>query len=230
MTFTTDTQTHVPALQAVSFDLYRDIHKGIRAELFAVTHEAGRLDPACDADRADLARHVRSVVDLLVTHAEHEDAHIQPIVEKELPDLAERIARDHEAFDTRILELACLAEAASGERFDSHAVYLELASFTSLYLAHQDFEERIVMPTLDSLLGLEGLLPVHGAIVASIPPDEMARALASMLPAMNVDDRTELLGGMKANAPAEVFAGVWSLAGSVLTTDERDAVARRLDV
>ncbi len=41
----------------------------------------------------------------------------------------------------------------------------------------------------------------------------MAASLAIMLPAMNNDDRTELLGGMQAGAPPEVFAGVWSLAG-----------------
>ena len=228
MTFTTDTQTNVPALQPVTFDLYRDIHKGIRAELFAVTHEAGRVDPSCAADRADLARHVRSVVDLLVKHAEHEDAHVQPIIERELPDLAERIAADHESFDTRIVEIACLAEVVTSNRFDSHEVYIELASFVSSYLAHQDLEERVVMPALDALLGIDGLLAVHGAIIGSIPPDEMARTLAVMLPAMNVDDRTDLLGGMKAGAPAEVFAAVWSLAGSVLTTAERDAVAHRL--
>ena len=33
------------ALETVTFDIYRDIHKGIRAELFAVTHAAGRVDP-----------------------------------------------------------------------------------------------------------------------------------------------------------------------------------------
>ena len=53
-------------------------------------------------------------------------------------------------------------------------------------------------------------------------------SLPLMLPAMNVDDRVELLGGMRANAPAEVFAGVWSLAGSVLAPADRAAVAARL--
>ena len=56
----------------------------------------------------------------------------------------------------------------------------------------------------------------------------MAQSLALMLPAMNIDDRTELLGGMRAGAPAEVFDGVWSLAGSVLDADDLAALARRL--
>ena len=32
----------------VATHLYRDVHKGIRAELFAVTGQAGRIDPVSD--------------------------------------------------------------------------------------------------------------------------------------------------------------------------------------
>jgi hypothetical protein len=51
-----------------------------------------------------------------------------------------------------------------------------------------------------------------------------------MLPAMNIDDRTALLGGMRAGAPAEVFEGVWALAGSVLPFEDHRDLARRLDL
>jgi hypothetical protein len=71
---------------------------------------------------------------------------------------------------------------------------------------------------------------MHHALVSSIPPQEMASFLAIMIPAMNVDDRTELLGGMRAGAPAEVFAGVWGLAGTVLDTPDLTALASRLDL
>jgi hypothetical protein len=56
----------------------------------------------------------------------------------------------------------------------------------------------------------------------------MARFLALMLPAMNLDDRAEMLGGMRAEAPPEVFEGVWGLAGSVLDLGDRAALAARL--
>ena len=52
--------------------------------------------------------------------------------------------------------------------------------------------------------------------------------LAVMLPAMNVDDASEMLGGMQAGAPAEVFAGVWTLALSVLDRPKAAAIATRL--
>jgi hypothetical protein len=105
---------------------------------------------------------------------------------------------------------------------------LGLASFTSAYLEHQDVEERVVMPALETAIGVESMVAIHQAIVGSIPPDQMAQSLAVMLPAMNVDGRATLLGGIQAGAPAPVFEGVWGLARSVLAPADQAAVAVRL--
>ena len=221
------------ALVPVVHDLYRDIHKGIRAELFAVTAEAGRLDPADRLDRAALATHVVDVVSLLVSHAQHEDGAVQPVLVTELPALAERVEYEHQALEAWMERLEAMATdaatAADGDaRHPIHQTYLELGAFTSAYLAHQDIEERVIMPALAAAVGPEAVMAIQGAIISAIPPQEMATSLALMLPAMNVDNRTELLGGMQANAPAEVFAGVWGLAGSVLDPGDHAAVAARL--
>ena len=233
MTIIDPTTTTTP-LRLVAVDLYRDIHKGIRSELFSVTETAGALDPSDAGDRVALAGHLRRVVELLVSHAEHEDGHIQPALERHLPALAEQIEADHHRLEARILDLAAMADEAvaapGNSRWHAHRLYLELASFTSTYLAHQDLEERVVMPSLEDVIGPEAALGIHVAIVGSIPPEDMAKSLAVMLPAMNVDDRTELLGGVKASAPAEVFAGVWNLAGSVLDPRDIESLATRLGV
>src|SRR5689334_3923787 len=139
--------------EPVTFNTYRDIHTGIRAELFALTASAGNLDPYDRASRADLARHVQSVLALLVSHAEHEDAVVQPVLEAELPGLAAQIATDHPHIEAQIEEIRDLAVATvdapdADLRDDVFRVYMELASFTSAYLTHQDFEERDVMPAL----------------------------------------------------------------------------------
>ena len=171
-------------LAPVTLDLYRDIHKGIRSELFAVTTEAGSLDPSQGIARAGLAAHVRDVVSLLVGHAEHEDAVIQPVLERELPDLAARIEVDHETLEGRMDDLIVMAEEAAAldardPGFRVHRVYLALASFTSAYLDHQDIEERVVMPALESAVGVEAVVGIHQAILAAIPPEEMGRGSRS---------------------------------------------------
>jgi hypothetical protein len=99
-----------------------------------------------------------------------------------------------------------------------------------VYLEHQDVEARIVMPALEAAVGPDAVFQIHGAIVESIPPDEMAASLAIMLPAMNVDGRTELLGGIQANAPVEVFQGIWGLAASVVAPMDLSAVGVRLGI
>ncbi len=225
---TTTTDFHL-----VAVDLYRDIHKGIRAELFGTTLDAGRVDPADRAGRARLATRVDDLVYLLVTHAHHEDTSVQPAIEAHLPALAERIETDHLRLETRLAGLRELAAVSVdgdpiAQRTSAHHLYLELASFTGAYLEHQDVEERAVMPDLEAIIGVEAALEIHLGIIASIPPEDMAMSLALMLPAMNIDERAELLGGMRAGAPPEVFAGVWGLAGSVLTPADHVALGHRL--
>ena len=227
----TDTNTTAP-LRLVAVDLYRDIHKGIRSELFAVTEQAGRVDPGDRADKAGLSAHLHDLVELLVSHAEHEDGHIQPVLERHLPSLAEQVVADHERLEARIELLAeqgaALVEGPGNARWNAHRLYVDLASFTSTYLAHQDLEERVIMPSLEDVIGAEAGLAIHHAIVGSIPPEELAKSLAIMIPAMNIEDRCELLGGMQAGAPAEVFQGVWGLVSSVLDVRDLEALAARL--
>lgn len=221
--------------EPIVVDLYRDIHKGLRAELFAVTAEAGRLDPADVTGRAALAAQVRGVVEVLVQHADHEDTHVAPTLEAELPVLAERIADDHAVIEARMDQLVDLADEAVASAADAgrpavHRLYLELATFTAEYLLHQDVEERLVMPAPQAAAGPEVCAEIEHAIIASIPPEDMARSLAFMLPAMDLDDRAELLGGMQAGAPAEVFTQVWGLAGSVLEPVDLRALGARLGI
>jgi hypothetical protein len=228
-------QAPVPAFETVTFDLYRDIHKGIRSELFGVTLSAGNTNPADCAARTELASRVGRLADLLESHAAHEDRVVQPAIERYLPDVAEVIEHDHASFAVRVSDLVAIAATVAdvsgpAARTRLHQLYLGMASFTSVYLAHQDIEERVVMPMLEREIGVEAVIAMHGAIVGAIPPDEMARTQALMFPAMNVDDRTDVLGGIQHTAPAEVFAGVWSLAGSVVPAAEHAQVGARLGV
>lgn len=214
-------------------DLYKDIHKGIRAELFAITSSAGSIDSSIRLDRIAIADHIASVGSVLASHAHHEDLVIDPVLAEYHPVLAERITADHDVLEARFDALVDLARTAvdavvRDQRRLVHLLHLDLSGFTSGYLAHQYLEERVVMPALESSIGPAEVLELHQAIVGSIPPDEMGRSLAVMLPAMNVDDRVELLSGIRAGAPADAFAAVLDLAESVLSGPDASALTARM--
>ena len=223
-------------LPVVACDLYRDIHKGIRSELFAVTSTAGSLDPADDCGRLALADHVRAVGGVLESHREHEDAGVLPAMTEYLPDFAEHIEEEHPLLEARFAEIVELAGAAAGaseateQRMLGHNLYLELSDYTSVYLEHQLIEERVIMPALEQAAGVDAVVGMHVAIVSSIPPEQLAQSLAFMLPAMNLDDRAEMLGGIQASAPPQMFAEVMNLAGSVLLPADFAALAKRLGI
>ena len=219
----------------VPFDLYRDIHKAIRVAMFDAVVEAGALDPRDCAARIAHAKRVHDLVEFLVLHAEHEDRHMEAAIQQVLPDHAVAIAAEHVALEERMADLLELADLAfEADRDDAtaavHDLYLELASFVSAYLAHQEVEERVVMPALWNAFGFEPLVAIHQAILQSIAPDDMAKSLSKMLPAMNIDGRAEMLGGIRATAPAPAFAGVCALAQQVLTPADFASLSRRLQL
>lgn len=229
------TVTPAPEIDAMTVDIYRDIHKGIRAELFSVTGEAGRIDPGSATARAGLAAHLRQVVEVLEDHAGHEDAAIQPVLSEHLPELFSKIEADHDVLGRRAARLAALADEADGSRSQTarasvRHLYLELAAFTGAYLTHQDIEETRVLPSLVTAVGPEAVRGIHVAILAAIPPDQKARSLAFMLPAMNIDNRAEMLGEMRATAPLPAFEGALGLAAAVLPPGDYAALAERLGV
>jgi hypothetical protein len=240
MTITT-TPTTTPliaetaALDTVTFDIYRNIHKGIRNGLFSVTLAAGEVDPHDPAGVRAVADRWTDLVTVLVAHAEHEDEFVQPVIERFAPAYAAEIAEAHPRLEAQMAELEVLADRASDACPDQvrvlvHRFYLGLASFTAQYLQHQEFEEFEVMVMLSQHLSFDELLAVDNAIVASIDPEMMAKSATLMLPAMNIDDQTELYAGARQGVPPEVFQGMLMLGESVLEPVRYRALCDRLGI
>jgi len=232
---TTPLIAETAALETVTFDIYRNIHKGIRHGLFSVTLAAGEVDPHDQPGVQAVAQRWSDLVAVLVAHAEHEDDFVQPEIARFAPAYADEIAEAHPRLEAQMAELEILADRAAEScpeqaRILTHRLYLGLASFTAEYLQHQEFEEFEVMVMLSQHLTFDELLTIDNAIVASIEPDMMAASAALMLPAMNIEDQTELYEGARMGVPAEVFDGMLMLAQSVLEPVRYQALTQRLGV
>jgi hypothetical protein len=197
-----------------------------------VTIETGRLD-VTDADRVEaVLAGITDLFDLLHLHHHHEDVFVQPLIEAHAPDLAMIVTAQHIDVDDGINHLARLGQnlatvAQPGRANAAHRLYLDLTRLTSAYLTHQLVEETEVMPRLRAAVPSEKLLQLDMELRASVPPPVMADVMAFMLPAMNVEERVDMLTGMSM-APPPVFAVLRRAAKDALPTADWTVIAGRL--
>lgn len=214
------------------YDFYREIHKGIRYAMHQVTIETGRVNVA-DADHVEsVLAGVTDLFDLLHLHHHHEDVFVQPLIEAHAPDLAMIVNAQHVDIEDGITHLGRLCQnlasvAQSGRAHAAHRLYLDLTRLTAAYLPHQLVEETEVMPRLRAAVPNEKLLQLDMELRASVPPPVMADVMAFMLPAMNVEERVDMLSGMSM-APPQVFAVLRRAAKNALPSADWAVIADRI--
>jgi hypothetical protein len=217
----------------VPWDLYREIHKAMRYALFGVTTLAGQTDPADTAALRRLSDEWRQVAFVLCGHHEHEDRWCDPLIQRHAPALREALEDAHRRSAAAIEHLqrsaARLAESDAVLRGALlRSFYLDLSDFTADYLRHLRDEEERVMPALNAAMSNEELAQVTASIRGSVAPRDMCVYIRYMAPAMNHAERVDMLGGMHAAAPPEIFEMFRNAAQAALAPGEYDAVASKV--
>jgi uncharacterized protein (DUF1330 family) len=220
-------------LADVAFDLYRDVHKGIRHGLFHATEQAGLVDPLDDIALSEQRTRIESLLHLLDVHAAHEDEYLGPVIEQHLPVLAAQLRREHAHLDERTVEIrrqltALDCSSRRDRRIGQHRLYLTLSEFTSAYLQHQTTEEVEVLPALNRAAALDELIEANAVLVGAISPDDLDGYMRLIVPAANPLDLTELYGAMRAGTPDDAFASLLDLARDGLDQHAYDRLANDL--
>ena len=221
--------------QVQRLDLYAGIHKALRLFLTDTLVKVGQTDAADAAHVRDTLAQVRTLLAGMRQHLQHENDFLHPALERARPGASGQITDEHMAHLDAIDELQDLtgmAQAADGEARATAVgrLYRALALFVAENLAHMHYEETEHTAVLWAHYTDAQLLELHGALIASIPPDEMTQTLYWMLPALAAHERLALLSELRPHAPAPVFDAVLGLARSRLTPTDWGKLARGLDV
>jgi hypothetical protein len=213
-------------------NLYGDVHKGLRRELFNLVQDCGRADPENEGEVAAIADRLATLRGFLHEHAEHEERWVEPLLRRHAPKLAGELAAAHVSLHEELARTEQLfgqwRTALSADRaLAGDEAYAALSAFVAHYAAHMAREEAEAMPALQSAMSDPEILEVGASLRASIPPPRMGQFLAFILPALNVTERTRMFQAMKAAAPPEAVAGVGKLAAAVLSPAEWTAVRTR---
>jgi len=198
------------------FNIYLQIHKGVRTALATVLLQVGRTDPNDEAEIAETLAAVRDLLTFLREHLQHEDEWIHPALEARRPGSSHGTRDDHAHHDEALAALASTQRAvqrcAPAERATALLrLYRQLALFVAENLEHMHMEETDNHAALASSYSDDELRELDRRLVASIPPASLMTALRWMLPGMTAPDRAALLGGLRAAAPADMVDAVLAM-------------------
>lgn len=209
---TTRTATPAAAAEAgVRYDIYRPIHKALRAFFCDTLVRIGRMDPLDAADRDEALAQLDALLELCESHVRHENGHVHTAIEARVPAGSARIAGEHvehlEAIAALRVDAAALVEAGGAAQADriQHRLYRHLALFVAENFEHMNVEETAHNALLWQHYGDAEILAIDLRLRATVEPPTMMRVLHWMLPALPPVERAALAGELRAGLPPPVF-------------------------
>jgi hypothetical protein len=235
MKIDTEELRQVAAAAPVRFDMYTTIHKALRAFMADTLLAVGRMDVADDLEFAQVTQRVLELLDFCTSHLTHENEYVHSAMEARAPGASEAIAHEHVEHEQHIAQLAQAVSRLRACEPQQRAMaalglYRELSLFVAQNFQHMHVEETAHNAVLWARYTDAELGALHGRLVGSIPPAKMMMVARWMVPFMNPAERTGMLAGIRANAPAPAFQAVLDTVRSHLTEQEWAKLMRSLDL
>jgi hypothetical protein len=198
---------------APRFDLYRRIHKALRAFMGETMVLVGQLDSYDTEQVAAAMTQVRSMAVFCEAHLAHEDTFVHPAMDKGGTTASQPTADEHVHHVSACRQIEAMAAAVRGAAASLRPALIDelyhgIALFMAESLVHMHAEETENNALLWQLHDDQALIAIEHAIVDSLEPDEKMLSLRWMLPAMNPTERLMMLSNARMGMPSEVFEGM----------------------
>jgi len=218
-------------------DLYSSIHKGQRSRFFKIAMTAGTIDYNDQKALEKFHEELRAFNEEMRVHASLEEKFIHPLLSNRVPGGARRLEEDHRTMHQKFDDLVANFEAAMSRSIDFEKrneaaleFYLCWNRFIAFYFSHIDFEEESVQPTLWKLCTNKELGNQFKLILADQTPKELMENLGMMFPAMNLNERTQILTMGRVSMPPEAFQAVLKVVEHSLSIEDWIALKTKLNL
>jgi hypothetical protein len=211
-------------------DIYAFIHKGLRAFMAHTLVRSGRLDVHDAAEVAEVSEELRALLTICRHHLDNENTYVHRAIAERQPGACDRIAHEHVEHEAAIAALEGMIDALPGDAAALRRLYLRLSVFVAENFEHMQREETQMNAALWATHSDQEIMAIEQRIIASHQPQEMQLALRWMLPHLSPEERSAMLSGMRANAPAEAFAGVLGLIRPLLGGRDWRKLSQALDL
>jgi hypothetical protein len=205
-----------------SFDLYGDVHRGLRSAHANLMLRLGSTSPGNREQAEHLLAELRSFLALCTVHLKLEDRHYHPALERRRSGSSAAIAGAHAQHYAALVALQELLDAAGTDPARWRGLYLAYAAFVAEDLLHMGEEETVMQPRFEELYSAAELRQLNEELVADIGPADKLSFLRIMIPAATRERRRAILGPIRAALPPAPFVGILAALRPVLSDADFD--------
>jgi hypothetical protein len=226
-------------------NLFRPIHKGIRAMLYGL---GGRMQSIDFADSDDGTRFVAElrhelgdslsncILCLLRYHSRHEEKDLFSAVRVHDPDVVDLVMKEHADVSRRVRDVGKTCEQFLALRSPERRLELgdrltqEVNDLFVAYLAHLNNEEALLVPVMWQWFSDAQLRAMRAQFYDSLPLPLFETWMRWTLPAMNLPELVVLFKGLRKD-PGTARLDVWMRVGQAALGPERwNSLRERADL
>ncbi len=205
---------------AVPLDAIRAIHNAFRKDMTAI--DSAAYNAARGRGSLDLVLNRYTFFnEVLVWHADGEEASVFPALEKVAPLVAEAYERDHRGLDSLFDSLDKAVDAS-----DTLAIARATAAFDFHLGIHLDKEEAHLYRIFNERVSLPNQGTIIGEMAQKIPQERFPEVVAWLYPLIGPDDRENMTRIWQQALPEPAFAGVTKLIQAAIGDDWAELTRR----
>jgi Hemerythrin HHE cation binding domain len=205
------------------YNIFNQVHKGLRALLYETIIKLQQTDFADAEDADEAVQQVKIILDLFDEHAHTEDTFILPAIVEYEPSVVDAFAQEHVkdlALSNKLnglLQAFSLAISPEAKREIGVAVSNAVFEFMLFNLEHMKKEEDVLNKLLWRYYDDEVLHGITMKIIATVPADKMPLYNKWMMRGLSNTEIISWLKQIKNNAPEFVFNSFVDLAVNELS-------------
>jgi ketosteroid isomerase-like protein len=205
-----------PTLHVNRFDLYGQVHKGLRAFMCDTLVELGKLDSGNDHEVKRVLDQLDELLDYCISHIAKEDTYVHAAMQARDPNSIQIVSAEHKEHAAAIEQLRVAAHAvacagAVSREGAAGRLYSAFSRFVAENLEHMHLEESKHNAFLWAHFSDEELADIYGAIMAATSSADMALGARWIVPFLTPSERAALIEGLRATMPGEVFDAVYAI-------------------
>ncbi|MFD0792724.1 hemerythrin domain-containing protein [Mucilaginibacter litoreus] len=193
------------------FNVFNQIHKGLRALLFDTVMQIQQTDMSNAEAAAPVLEQTELLLHLFDSHAYHEDTCILSAAEQHSPQVIKDFESEHEtdlALSNSLRQKVTdyrLGQSDAARYVAGYNLYYALNDFVAFNLKHMNKEEQLLNTILWTNYTDAEILGMEHQIQQQIEPEKMLTYFKWMIKGINNTELIIWLNAVKAHAPDFVF-------------------------